>query len=156
MPALLELLDIEGSTVTVDAMHTQRATAETITAKGGAYVLALKGNQETLHDDVRLHKAVPENAERMIRFNDVDKGHGRIEIREATVCHDVDTLVDLHHWPALQAVGKLTSSREIKGERSTETRYFLLSERLARSGAVPQDGAGALGRGKLPPLGSWT
>ena len=64
MPALLELLDIEGSTVTVDAMHTQRATAETITAKGGAYVLALKGNQETLHDDVRLHMADPENAEK--------------------------------------------------------------------------------------------
>ncbi len=130
MPALLELLDIEGSTVTVDAMHTQRATAETITAKGGAYVLALKGNQETLHDDVRLHLADPENAEKMTRFNDVDTGHGRIEIREATVCHDVDTLVDLHHWPGLQAVGKVTSTREIKGERSTETRFFLLSERL--------------------------
>ena len=130
MPALPELLDIEGSTVSVDAMHTQRATAESVTARGGACVLALKGNQETLHDDVRLHMAEPENAERMLRFNDVDKGHGRIETREATVCHDVDTLVDLHHWPGLQAVGKLTATRETKGERSTGTRYFLLSERL--------------------------
>ena len=67
MPALLELLDIEGSTVIVDAMHTQWATAETITAKGSAYVMALKGNQETPHDDVWLHKADPENAERMIQ-----------------------------------------------------------------------------------------
>ena len=66
----------------------------------------------------------------MLRSNDVDKGHGRIETREATVCHDIDTLVDLHHWPGLQAVGKLTATREIKGERSTGTRYFLLSERL--------------------------
>ena len=130
MPALPELLGIEGSTVSVDAMHTQRATTETITARGGACVLALKGNQETLHDDVRLHKADPENAEKMIRFNDVDKGHRRIEIREATVCHDIDTLVDLHHWAGLQAVGKLTATREFKGERSTGTRFFLLSERL--------------------------
>ncbi len=74
--------------------------------------------------------AEPENAEKMLRFNGVDKGHGRIEIREAIVCHDIDTLVDLHHWPGLQAVGKVTSAREIKGERSTETRVFLLSERL--------------------------
>ena len=61
MPALLELLDLRGRTVTADAMHAQRATAESVTAKGGNYVLALKGNQETLHDDVRIHMADPEN-----------------------------------------------------------------------------------------------
>ena len=104
--------------------------ATTDHAGGAGCVLALKGNQETLHDDVRLHMADPENAERMLRFNDVDNGHGRIENREATVCHDIDTLVDLHHWPGLQAVGKLTATRETKGERSTGTRFFLLSERL--------------------------
>lgn len=127
MPALLELLDIEGSTVTVDAMHTQRATAEALTARGGEYVLALKGNQETLHDDVRLHLADPENAEKMLRFKDLDKDHGRIETREAVVCHDIDMLQDRHHWPGLQAVGKVTSTREIRGKQSAETRYFLLS-----------------------------
>ena len=130
MPALLELLDIRGSTATADAMHTQRVTAEAVAAKGGSHVLALKGNQETLHDDVRLHMADPANAGRMLRFSDVDKGHGRIEIREASVCHEVDALQDLHHWPGLQAVGKVTATREIKGRRSTETRFFLLSERL--------------------------
>ena len=66
----------------------------------------------------------------MSRFNDVDKGHGRIGVREATVCHDVDALQDLHRRPGLQAVGKVTSTREIKGERSTETRHFLLGDRL--------------------------
>ncbi len=130
LPALLELLELRGRTVTADAMHTQRATAETVTGKGGNYVLALKGNQETLHDDVRIQLEDPENAERMLFFRDVDKDHGRIEIREATVCHDVDGLQDLHHWPGLRAVGKVTATREIRGERSTETRYFLLSERL--------------------------
>lgn len=130
MPALLELLDVKGMTVTADAMHTQRDTAKRVTEAGGSYVLALKGNQETLHDDVRLHMADPENAGKMLRFSDVDKGHGRIETREATVCHDVDTLQDLHHWPGLQAVGKVTATRETKGERSTETRFFLLGETL--------------------------
>ena len=130
MPALLELLDIKGSTITVDAMHTQRATAETITAKGGDYVLALKGNQKTLHEDVQNYLAEPDNAETMLHFNDMDKGHGRIDSREATVCHDVNRLVELHHWPGLKAVGKVTRSWEIKGTRRTKTRFFLLSESL--------------------------
>ena len=130
LPALLELLDIRGSTVTADALHTQRATAETVAAKGGGYVLTLKENQETLQDDVWLHMADPANAGRMLRFSDVDKGHERIEVREAAVCHEVAALQDLHHWPGLQAVGKVTATRRVGGQRSTETRFFLLSERL--------------------------
>ena len=130
VPALLELLELRGRTVTADAMHTQRDTAKRVTEAGGSYVLALKGNQETLHDDVRLHMADPENEEKMRHYRDVDKDHGRIEIREAAVSHDVDHLQDLHHWPGLQAVGKVTATREVKGKRSTETRHFLMSEKL--------------------------
>jgi len=130
MPALLDLLDIRGSTVTVDAMHTLRPTAEEIIAKDGDYALALKGNQGALHDDVRYHMADPEYAEKMLCFKDVDKDHGRIEIREAVVCHDIDMLQDRHHWPGLQAVGKVTAVRESRGRQSTDTRYFLLSEKL--------------------------
>ena len=55
MPKLLEMLALKGRIVTADAMHTQRAAAESITARGGDYVLALKGNQASLHDDVRLY-----------------------------------------------------------------------------------------------------
>ena len=96
----------------------------------GAFRALEGGVPPALHDDVRLHMADPANAGRMLRFSDVDKGHGRIEIREASVCHEVDALQDLHHWPGLQAVGKVTATREIKGRRSTETHFFLLSERL--------------------------
>ena len=63
-------------------------------------------------------------------FNDVDRDHGRTGTREATVRHDVDSLQDLHHWPGPPTVGKVTATREIKGERSTETRYFIPVERL--------------------------
>lgn len=55
LPILLDLLDIDGRTVTVDAMHTQRSTAETIVERNGHYILALKGNQGTLNEDVRLY-----------------------------------------------------------------------------------------------------
>ena len=81
MLALLELRDVKGKTMMADAMHTQR-----VKEAGGVCVPALKGNQETLHDDVRLHMADPANAERSLRFTDVDKGHWRIETGEATVC----------------------------------------------------------------------
>ncbi|MCY4139574.1 MAG: hypothetical protein OXF56_15095 [Rhodobacteraceae bacterium] len=66
----------------------------------------------------------------MVGPENADKSHGRIEIRKATVCYNIDTLVDLHHWPGLQAVGKVTATREIKWDRSIETRYFLLDEGL--------------------------
>ena len=74
--------------------------------------------------------ADPENAGKTKRSEDVDKGHGRIGIRGATVRHDVDALQDPHHWPGLQAVGQVTATREIKGERSTETRFFPIGGRL--------------------------
>ena len=59
LPRLLELLDVEGRLVTADAMHAQRDAAAAVVSGGGDYVLALKGNQETLHDDVRLYLEAP-------------------------------------------------------------------------------------------------
>ena len=112
--ALLELLDLRGRTVTADAMHTQRATAEAVTGCGGEYILALKGNQGTLHDDVKLFFEDPETAEN-IRFSEVhvEKGHGRVEMRQAAICHDIDWLED-HKWPGLAAVGAVTATREVR------------------------------------------
>ena len=130
MPALLALFDVAGLTVTADAMHTQRTTAETIVKKGGHYALALKGNQETLYRDVQIHLAEALASGHAMSCEDVDKGHGRIEIREASISHDVTLLQDLHHWPGLQAVGQIRTTREKNGKPSTQTRYFLLSKPL--------------------------
>ena len=130
MPALLELLDITGLTVTADAMHTQRATAEAIVEKGGDYALALKKNQETLHRDVQIHLDEAVASGTAMSCVDVDKGHGRIEIREACISHDVTMLQDFHHWPGLQAVGKIRLTSEEGGEQTAHTRYFLLSAPL--------------------------
>ncbi len=88
LPALLELVDVSGRIVTADAMHAQRGTAAAIVAKGGDYALALKGNQGTLHEDVATYLDNPPASAELLSHQRVDKGHGRVEKRTATVCHD--------------------------------------------------------------------
>ena len=107
LPALLGMLDVKGAVVTADAMHTQRDAAELITGKGGDYVLALKGNQGSLHKDAKAWLADPGNAEKMLSHQEAGRGHGREETRTATVCHDIGPLQDAHRWPGLAAVRRM-------------------------------------------------
>ena len=86
MPVLLEMLDLEEQIVTANAMHTQRATAAVVTARGGDYVLALKANRDSLHEDVRLYLDDPAQADERQSRQRVDGDHGRIETRRATAC----------------------------------------------------------------------
>ena len=83
IPKLLDLLDLKGQIITIDAMGTQKTIAKKIFDKGGDYVLALKGNQGTFNDDVRLFlETEAMNASSTViedRFDEADKGHGRIE-----------------------------------------------------------------------------
>src|SRR5205085_10055859 len=93
IPKLLDMLAIEGAIVTIDAIGCQRAIAQKIVDKNADYVLALKGNQGTLHDDVALfaaeQKAVDFKDTATSRHETVDGDHGRIETRTTTVIHDV-------------------------------------------------------------------
>jgi predicted transposase YbfD/YdcC len=130
LPELLALLDVKGRIITADAMHTQRATAEAVCARGGDYVLALKGNQGTLFEDVRLYLndlALMVNCQ---SFQSVDAGHGRIETRTALISTDIDWLQERHNWPGLSAIGKVTATRETGGKQTRQSRYFLLSRPL--------------------------
>jgi predicted transposase YbfD/YdcC len=129
VPELLALLALEGRIVTADAMHCQRATAQTILDRGGDYVLALKGNQPALFADVRLWLDDPATAVDDVHQT-VDGDHGRIETRRAAVSHDVAWLTEAHDFPGLAAVAKVTATREIKGKSSTASRYYLLSKPL--------------------------
>ena len=113
---LLDLLDVKGRVVTADAMHAQRETAAAVVARSGDYALALKGNQETLHGDVAEYFDNPPKPEKVIVHQEVGKGHGRVERRTASVCHEVGWLQQRHDWPGLAA----------KGKGSEETRYYLL------------------------------
>jgi predicted transposase YbfD/YdcC len=128
VPKLLELLSLTGGIVTADAMSGQRKIAQQVIDQGGDYVLALKGNQETLHDDVRRFLDDPETA--LASATETDKGHGRIEIRTASLTTDIAWLQEDHDWPGLKAIGKIIASREIDGRTSSDPRYYLLSTAL--------------------------
>jgi predicted transposase YbfD/YdcC len=129
VPKLLELLTLKGCIVTADALNCQRAIAAKVIERGGDYVLALKGNQGSLHDDVRLFL---DDAQRPAEatHRTVDGDHGRIETRISMVCTDIAWLQDDHAWPGLAAIGKIVRIREIGTTVSTETAYYLLSTAL--------------------------
>jgi predicted transposase YbfD/YdcC len=130
VPKLLEMLSLKGTIVTTDALNCQRAIAQQIVDQGGDYVLALKGNQGTLHDDVVRFLDDPECGA-TVGDTTVDADHGRIETRKATVSTDIAWLQEIHQWPGLSAIGKVVRSRETADKTTTETAYYVLSTALS-------------------------
>jgi predicted transposase YbfD/YdcC len=134
IPALLDMLSIEGAIVTIDAMGCQREIAAKIIAKKADYVLALKGNQGTLRDDVELlanEQKANGFADAAISVNQtVDGDHGRIETRCVTVVHDVVWLRERHQWPGLKGIVIVESQREIGPKTERETRFYITSSNL--------------------------
>ncbi len=129
VPMLLRLLCLKGTIVTVDALNRQREIARQIIEQGGDYAMALKGNQGTLHDDVRAFLDDPK-AEATTTNTTVDGDHGRIETRTAVVSTHIDWLQEQHQWPGLKAVAKVTRNRESADKTSSETAFYLLSQPL--------------------------
>ena len=131
IPKLLEMLAIEGAIVTIDAMGCQRDIAQKILDKKADYILALKGNQGSLREDVELFATEQASKgfadTRISRATTVDGDHGRIETRTTTVIHDVSWLQKRHAWPGLKAVAMIESQREINGKTERETRFYLTS-----------------------------
>ena len=128
LPELLELLDVKGHTVTADAMHAQRGSAAAIVARGGDYALQLKRNQGAMHEDVVEYLDNPPKSAELLSHQQVDKGHGRVETRAATVCPDVGWLLERHGWPGLSAIGKVVGERRLAdSSESADSRCFLLS-----------------------------
>jgi predicted transposase YbfD/YdcC len=127
---LLALLDLDGRIVTADAMHCQKATAQAILDRGGDYCLALKGNQPALFEEVSLLLDDPDAPPGDVATT-TDGDHGRIETRRAEIVHDVAWLAETHGFPGLQAVGRVTATREVDGKTTTATRTYLLSKPLS-------------------------
>lgn len=126
VPAILEWLSLSAVTITADAMHCQRSLSEQIIEANGQYVLAVKGNQKTLFDDIRF--MMEHEADTTVV---TDSGHGRIETRSATVVTALDWLQEDHQWPGLGAVGRITRCREQATDTTEETAYYLLSEAMS-------------------------
>lgn len=137
IPALLALLDLEGCTVTIDAMGCQTAIAEQIVRQGAEYVLTLKANQGTLYDEVQATFALAQatNGAELTpatyeSVRTVEKNHGRLETRQIWTISDpavMDYLNPTGNWTKLQSVGMVTAERRIGDEVTTESRYFLSS-----------------------------
>ncbi|AKI03380.1 transposase (plasmid) [Hoeflea sp. IMCC20628] len=129
IPNLLDMLAIEGAIVTIDAMGCQRAIADKILDRKADYVLALKGNQGSLRDDVAIFAAEQKDNDfkdtTISRDETVDGDHGRIETRTTTVIHDIDWLQERHDWPGLKAVVMVESTREIGEKIERETRFYI-------------------------------
>ena len=131
IPALLDMLAIEGAIVSIDAIGCQRDIAEKIIAKKADYVLALKGNQGTLRGDVELfaaeQKANGFKHTHVSRHQTVDGDHGRIETRTYTALHDIAWLKQRHAWPGLNGIVMVESTREIGDKIERETRFYITS-----------------------------
>lgn len=126
----LDLLDLGGCTVTVDAMGAQREVARLLTDKGAAYLLALRDNQPRLAEDVRwlfedALKSSFQNPEHDYAETN-EYGHGREEQRRCWVLSELSYL-ESHQWPGLKTVALVETTRTVKGETSIERRYFLSS-----------------------------
>ena len=131
IPELLRLVDIKGTIITIDAMGTQKAIAEQIIDSGADYVLALKGNQETLHQAVIDHideQITNDFADAEARrHSTTEKGHGREEARSYIQMPVPETLRGLEMWKGLKTIGLATLVCMRDGKEMAETRFFISS-----------------------------
>ena len=131
IPKLLELLDLHGAIVTIDAMGCQKEIARTILKQGGDYVLAVKDNQPTLHKQVTglMDEGIRESFRWMHHDGCVETNadHGRIETRRVWSTPDVQWLKGTGEWPGLRSLAVVESTREVQGQTSRERRYYISS-----------------------------
>jgi len=138
IPKLLELLDLHGALVTIDAIGCQKAIAKKIVAGGGDYVLVVKGNQQHLLEDIQqtmMHALDGQLKEGAVRQHTTrDKGHGREEERSCVVVQHLADIRDRKAWPKLSSIGMCRRDRTVNGETSTEVCYFIGSRRMGARG----------------------
>jgi len=134
IPKLLDLLALKGSIVSIDAMGTQKKIAKKIRQKKADYVLSLKDNHPTLHQDIVLflsHEIEKMNKNKthkiVDRYEEHDKGHGRIEQRICYVTDQLDWLAGREAWCDLKTVALIESQVILGGKTTTEQRYFISS-----------------------------
>ena len=133
IPILLNLLDINGATITTDAMGCQFKIADQIIEKEADYLLALKGNQGEFFDDVKLYldnqvENKFKNTAHSDNYCSINGDHGRIETRDVWLTTDVDWIKERHpRWSSLKSMIVVCSTRELNGKTSYEQRYYVSS-----------------------------
>jgi predicted transposase YbfD/YdcC len=142
VPELLRVLELSGCIVTTDAMGCQTKIAKEIIEADADYVLALKGNHEKVHEEMKTFlddtvaqaqqkrppgAKVPKAVKNLAHLETVDKDHGRYEIRRFYQSDELNWFADKDKWEGLRSAGMVESVRETNGQRSIERRYFLSS-----------------------------
>ena len=133
IPRLLELLELHGAVVTIDAMGCQKEIAAKIRERGGHYVLTVKENQPKLLEDIQ---------ESLIHAHDQDfagiahdtyettsQGHGRQEKRHCEIIYDLSRIRNKDDWAGLRVIGACIAERTVQGQTSVEVRYFIGSQK---------------------------
>jgi predicted transposase YbfD/YdcC len=137
IPRLLELLDVAGAVVTIDAMGCQKEIAQKVLDEGADYVLAVKDNQPRLYEDLidcfeRHLEGQPAGAE-ALECEEVDKGHGRTERRTYTVIHGPQGVRDLSLWPGLSSICMAVRERTTDKGTSVEASYYVGSREAPKA-----------------------
>jgi predicted transposase YbfD/YdcC len=135
IPELLDLLELAGAVVTIDAMGCQTEIAGKILEREADYVLAVKGNQPTLHEGIVaffLDQMEDDFARvRVSRHETKERGHGRLEHRTYYVCDVPDDLPDASRWAGLKRIGVAISDTVRSGKPCDDVRYYILSRRMS-------------------------
>jgi predicted transposase YbfD/YdcC len=135
IPALLDLLELHGALVTIDAMGCQKAIAQKVIDRGGDYVLTVKDNQEHLREDIQ--EAIRQACEDDFAgwehdtYEVRERGHGREEYRCYTVLHHTAGIRGAADWAKLTTIGMCYSERTAQGKTSSELRYFIGSRKAS-------------------------
>jgi predicted transposase YbfD/YdcC len=134
IPELLQLLEISGALVTIDAIGCQKEIADQVREREGDYVLAVKQNQPTLYEQVEgaIDEALEQDAEAIAEHQTVETGHGRQETRTYAIFPKPESVDPEGLWRDLSAVGIAISERvDSQGRGSMETRYYILSRLIS-------------------------
>ena len=140
IPKLLEMVEISGALVTIDAMGCQTAIAEKIVDKGADYCLAVKDNQPTTHQEIAGHfdKLVQDDFQdddgkkaKVRRTSTDEKGHGRVEHRAYYICPVPKSMTTAARWKGIKAIGMSINIVQRDGEEQISVRYYILSKYLS-------------------------
>lgn len=129
IPKLLQSLWVKGCIITIDAMGCQKEIAKDITGRKADYILAVKGNQENLFNQIKNH--FDQASERVRPEQEIwqteESGHGRKELREYHVFNNIDWLERRDQWPGIKAVGAACSIRQTQKKEILEVRFYIMS-----------------------------
>jgi len=128
---VLNVLNVKGATITVDAMNTQRKIAERIIDKKGDYVMCVKGNQKTLREEIAayFHKVERDTPEHLKIDEEIDTGHGRVEVRRCSALRVNEWISEADKWKGIKSIVKVERERHLlsTGKVQTETQYYISS-----------------------------